>query len=218
MFRPGRILGLVVLGLLVYGAFYAGPSGGPGEGDFDPQVVALAEADAWRSVVVHEDVSVYFSMISMVREQHRYSWFRAAQAGFYLGRATLAFAGLHTKFERVLPDLEAAATIQKDWTHATFKPEVVARAQLDWWVALKLPNLNTTDQVSSAMAQEYAIRYNLNSDKLNTAALRRAEAIQLRDAGGTDPDWPEITRVLDDSYRALASALKERRPARTRAQ
>jgi hypothetical protein len=39
------------------------------------------------------------------------------------------------------------------------------------------------------------------------ASILRARAGKLRDDGGTDADWPEVSRLLHESYRRLRADL-----------
>jgi hypothetical protein len=54
-------------------------------------------------------------------EQYRYSWAKAATAAFYLARAAQRFSNLRSGYEVVLPDLERAYAIARDWTSASFE-------------------------------------------------------------------------------------------------
>jgi len=208
MFRPARLITILILTLVIYAAFFATPVGVRAEGNFDPDAVAAQEVEIWKAEKGHSDFSLYLGAIVMLREQERYSWFRAVQAGFYLGRAMNTFIDLHTRYERVLPDLEDAAQIQKDWMHATFDPAAVARAQLNWWVTRRMPNLNSVDSVSQLMAEEYGLRYHLGADRMMAAATLRTQALDERDEGGIDPPWPTISKRLAESYRALSTAIQ----------
>jgi hypothetical protein len=208
MFSPGRILLVAALAAVVYFGWFAAPAGPRAEGEFDPETVAASEVAAWQALQGREDFSVYFNVMQMLREQHRYTWFKAAEAGFALGRATNTFVNLHGHYDRVLPDLTDAAAIQKDWGAASYDPAAVAKAQLTWWVARRLPNQNSLDDVSRLIAEEYALRYEISPEQASDAALRRAEAVQLLDSGGIDPDWRTIQKDLEDSYRALHGAIQ----------
>ena len=98
MFSFGRLVTLAVLGLLVFVGFYHLPSGGHTDGQFDAQKLAVAEVDLWKAAKIQDEFSIYTSSVVMLREQHRYSWFRAAQAGFYMARAVSTFATLKTRY------------------------------------------------------------------------------------------------------------------------
>ena len=166
MLRPGRLVLIVALLLIVYTGFFATPTGGRAEGAFDPDAVASREAAVWRALGSGEDFYVFFGLVAQFREQERYTWFRAVQTGFYTARAMTTFAGVHSHYEQVLPDLEDAATIERDWMGATFNPAEVSRAELNWWQSRRTRDFNTVDAVSSLMAEEYGLRYQMDADRL----------------------------------------------------
>jgi len=211
MFSPGRLLSTAFLAACVYGLFFAVPPGLRAEGQFDASRLAAQEIDVWKATRGHEEFGVYIALVPMLREQYRYSWFRAGQAAYYLARAKTTFVDMRTRYERVLPDLEDAATIERDWMAASFSPSAVARAELDWWVTRRLPNLNGADQVAALIAQDYALRYQVPAGAMMDAAARRAYAQDLADQGGNDPNWAAVTKALTESYQALYRALNRSR-------
>jgi hypothetical protein len=213
MLRPFRLLMLAALAALVYAGFFWVPTHPAPDGAFDAGPVATHEAAAWQAVRARQDFAVYFNFVQMLRERHRYTWFRALESGFYLSRATNTFAGLHTRYERVLPDLETVAGIEKAWHKASFDPVAVARAELNWWVTRRMQNLNTVDQIAALIAEELALRYPRAGGGVVDATNLRAQAVKLLDEGGVDPDWPTITKLLTQSYRALGGALSPARAA-----
>ena len=214
MFSFGRLLTIMTLGLVVYVGFYAVPPGEPGDGHFDPEALARDEVAVWQAVQGREDFGVFFSLVPMEREAHRYSWFRAAQASFYMARAQTTFAELRGRYERVLPDLEDAAALHKAWVKGSFDAPAVARAQLDWWVTRRMPNLNSIDQIAPLIAREYALRYQVTESQAADAAFRRAQAMQLFDADGADPRIAAITKLLAESHASLQESILQPRRAR----
>jgi hypothetical protein len=207
MFRPFRLIMIALLAGAVYSAFFWIPAHPAPDGVFDARYVAAQETASWQAVRAKQEFAVYFNVVRMLREQHRYTWFRAAQAGFYLTRATTTFANLHSRYEQVLPDLEAAATIEKDWRHETFDPADAARAQLNWWVARKRRDTNTVDRIGALIVEEYSVRYPRSGGGTSEAAFQRAQALKLMEEGGIDPDWTQVSSLLTQSYRALGLAL-----------
>jgi hypothetical protein len=188
------------------------PPGTRAEGRFDPIAAAEHEVAAWRALKAREEFGVYLNLMFALREQNRYSWFRAAQAAYHLGRATTTFADMTTRYERALPDLEAAAGIEKDWTNTSSDPIAVARAQLTWWVTARMPQGGGVERVAPLVAEEYELRYRISAGRMMDAALRRAQATEMY-LVGPDPDWKGITLVLTESYRSLQRALSQaRRP------
>jgi hypothetical protein len=206
MLRPFRLLMLAVLALLVYWGFFMIPHDDRDETAFDPVVLGEQETDVWRAAQAHDEFAVFPSVVLMLREQHRFSWFRAAQASYYLSRATIRFVDMRTSFQRVLPDLQAAAEVEQAWKQADFSPIDAAGAQMNWWALTKNPNQRGSDLISSLIADDFAIRYETQPGDMLASARYRAEAIRMRDTN-TDPDWQAIRQQLVESYRALQAAL-----------
>jgi hypothetical protein len=174
---------------------------------FDPDRLADLEVRMWQAYYAKERIRLFGLLVTMLREQRRYSWALATREGFHLARAAATFGDLRGGYDRVLPDLEAAYTMARDWTGAHYDPAAVARAELAWWVARRIPGQNSAEQVGRVMAEEYALLYETTPDRVAQAALLRAEAGALRDDQAEHPDWDTIHRLLDASYRALLAAV-----------
>jgi hypothetical protein len=214
MLRPVRLVMLAALGLLVYMGFYSVPGSNASESAFDPDTMASHEVAVWQAALAHNEYAAYTNVALMQRELHRFSWFRAAQSSYHLARAVTQFVNMTNRYERVMPDLVASATIEKEYKDATFDPQAVARAELNWWITNKNPNLGSTDDVAALMAEDYALRYNARMGSFLAAARYRAEAVKLRDQGKVDPDWDSIRKLLAESYRAMKLALEQGRNRR----
>ena len=208
MFRPFRLIMLALLALGVYAGFFQVPSDKPGVAEFDPVVVAKREVEAWQAARAHEEVGAFVAHVLQARELHRYSWFRAAQVGLDMARTTTRFLDLRARYERVLPNLEAVAEVEKGWKKLDYNSADVARMQLNWMVTARLPNLNDTNEIASQMAEEYGMRYGMRSDQMFTPAASRAQAFKLMITSTTDPDWHGITELLIESYASLQKTLQ----------
>lgn len=210
--RPFRLVMLAALGLLIYAVFFAAPQSVDGE-LFDPAEVAEHEVALWQATRAGQEYGVYLSVMMHERALNRYTWFRAAQVAFYLGRATQDFVGIDRRFERVLPAFEAAAAVERNWRDASFEPTEVARARLNWWIARKQPGSNNLEYVADRLAEEYALRYGISAGRAMEPASLRGEAVLACDRSGVDPDWPALTRMLTASYAALERAMRDTRTA-----
>jgi hypothetical protein len=215
MVRPFRLLMIAALAMLIYMGFFAVPGNMRSETAFNPDELAARELAVWQSAQARDEFGTLLNTTLMLREQYRYPWARAGQASYYLGRATVQFVDFRTRFERVLPDLEDAAAVEKSWRQARFDPKVVARAQLNWMATSRMPTLNNTEDVAALMAEEYGLRYDLDPGNFLTAATYRAEAIKVRDESKVDPDWPTIKRLLVESYRSLHQSIQDGRTRQT---
>lgn len=174
---------------------------------FNPTRLADLEVRMWQAYYAKEKTRLFGLLVTMLHEQYHYSWATAAREGFHLARAAAMFGDLNGHYDVVLPDLETAYATAKSWLGAGFDPHAVARAELAWWVARRMPGQNSPAQVGSLMADEYALLYETPRDRVLTAALLRAEAAAMRDAEAARPDWDTIGRLLQESYRDLLAGL-----------
>lgn len=177
---------------------------------FDATRMADLELAMWQAYYAKSRVRLFAHLVTMLHEQYHYSWAGATREGFHLARAAATFGDLRGNYEVVLPDLEHAYGQARDWMHAGFDPHAVARAELAWWVARRVPGENSAEHVGRLMAEEYALLYEAPIERVARAALLRAEAGKLRDEEATRPDWEEIRSLLRESYRALLVGLTER--------
>ncbi len=173
--------------------------------------MADLELGMWQAYYRKERVHLFALLVTMLHEQNRYPWAKAVRSGYHLARAAAVFGDARSGYESVLPDLETAYTITRDWNHAGFDPHQVAQAELAWWIARRRPGRNSSDTVGALIADEYALLYEVPRDTVAGAAALRAEAAALRDRGGAAADWPTIGGLLRDSYRQLHAALAVRR-------
>jgi hypothetical protein len=175
---------------------------------FDPDRVAALELDMWQAYYAKQNVRLFRGLVTLLHEQNRYSWARAGQAGFHLARAAARFGNLRADYQTVLPDLERAYAIQKAWVGAGYDPAAVARAELAWWVARRMPGENSAEQVGALIADENALLYEVPRARVLGASILRARAGKLRDDGGDQADWDEVHRLLRQSYRDLHAGVQ----------
>jgi hypothetical protein len=200
---------IVLAVLLAFGVGFAvtPPRGPRSMRHFNPARLAALEVGMWQAYYSKERVRLFTLLVTMLREQYRYSWATATVEAFHLARAAATFGDLRGGYEVVLPDLEAAYSTAKAWTQAGFDPRAVARAELAWWVARRVPGQNSPDHVAALIAEEYALLYETRREAVAGAARLRAEAAAMRDAEAEHPDWDTIGQLLHQSYRDLLFAL-----------
>ena len=205
-----RFLGILTAALLTVVLYVAlaAPSGPRSLRVFDPDRLAALELDMWQAYYARENVRLFRGLVVSLHEQCRYPWLKAGIVAFHLARAAATFGTARDHYERVLPDLEAAYTIERDWVHGTFDPAAVARAELAWWVARRVPGRNSADQIGALIADEDALLYEVPRERVMPSALLRARAGRLRDDGGDHADWPAVRALLVQSYRSLHAALQ----------
>ncbi len=197
---------VVACAVLAY-VVLAPPSGPRSLRHFDADRMADLELRMWQAFYAKERGYLFRLLVTLLHEQYQYSWWTATVEGFHLARAAATFGDATGNYEVVLPDLEAAYSEAKDWLHAGFDPRAVARAELAWWVARRIPGQNSPAQVGALMADEYAMLYEAPRERVARAALLRAEAAALRDAEAARPDWNTIGELLRRSYADLLAGL-----------
>jgi hypothetical protein len=208
--RRSRRWVFLILFLVAAAVAYAvtvSPSGPRSLRRFDPPRLANLELRMWQAYYAKENVRLFGLLVVMLREQYRYSWATATREAYHLARAAASFGSATGNYDVVLPDLEAAYTTARDWLHASFDPTAVARAELAWWVARRMPGQNSPDHVGALIATEYGLLYDMPPAAVLEAGTLRAEAAALRDSQQGDPDWVTIERLLLESYRELAAAV-----------
>jgi len=204
--KRALIVALVVL--VALGGYVATPPSGPRSMRmFNADRMADLELRMWKAYYAKEKVRLFRLLVTMLHEQYRYSWAIATIEGFHLARAAATFGDARNHYEVVLPDLEAAYSRAREWMHAGFDPRAVARAELAWWVARRIPGQNSAAQVGNLMADEYSMLYEAPRERVARAAQLRAEAAALRDAEAGSPEWTAIEGLLRESYRDLLAAL-----------
>ena len=202
---------LAILALFTVGAAYvlgAAPSGPRSLRQFDPDRTAALELDMWQAYYAKDKVRLFRVLVTLLHEQNRYSWGRAIQAGFYLARAASTFSEIRSDYEQVLPDLERAYAIERDWLKAGFDPAAVARAELAWWVARRVPGQDSPENVGRLIAVENGLLYEVPTQTVLSASVLRARAGRLRDEGGDRADWPQVSALLHQSFRELHAAVQ----------
>jgi len=206
-FRPAFLVASGIVAAFALAFVLTPPRGPRSLRQFDADRLASLETRMWQAYYARERGRLFGLLVTLLHEQYHYSWATAAVEGFHLARAASTFAELKDHYEVVLPDLEAAYGKVRAWTGATFDARAVARAELAWWEARRMPGKNSAEQVGQLIAEEYALLYESSPPAMAAAGLLRAQAGALRDAQVAHPDWPRIARLLQESYRELRLAL-----------
>src|SRR5690348_1440571 len=154
--RVALLVLILLIGAGTYAAAFVAPPCPHALNQFDPDRTADLEVDMWKVYYDHDDTRLFMDLVTLLHEQNRYPWGKACVAAYHLARAASAFSESHTGYELLLPDLESAYAIAKDWTHASFDPAAVAKAELAWWVARRIPAQSSPDIVGGLIADENA--------------------------------------------------------------
>jgi len=182
---------------------------------FDPARLARLELRMWQAYYRRQPVRLFGLLVLANREQAHVSWPRAVLAAVWLARGAAGFGRSTGDYDRFLPDIERG--YRALGLPATVHVAEVARRELRWWVVRREIGLSSGEAAGAAIAALYAAVYGVPEASVAEAGRLRGLAAEVRDRGATaDPEgpagpgrayWPEVGRLLRDSYRSLRGAL-----------
>lgn len=185
--------------------------------DFDPDELARLETRMWKAYYRRQPARLFLQLIRALRAQAHVSWPRALKASLLLTRAAAGFARSTGDYDRFAPDIVRGYRTLGLPDHVDV--EAVARHELRWWVVRREIGLSAGTAAGDAITDLYAALYDIERGRVAEAGRLRGLAAEVRDRGaGDDPDgpagsgaayWPEVARLLRDSYRSLRAALDE---------
>jgi hypothetical protein len=183
--------------------------------DFDPDELARIETRMWKAYYRRQPARLFLLLVQALRAQARVTWVRALRASLLLTRAAAGFARSSGDYERFAADIGRAYRMLGLPEHVD--AEAVARNELRWWVVRREVGLAAGEAAGDAIADLYASLYDVPRELVAEAGRLRGLAAEIRDRGAhEDPNgaagagtayWPEVARLLRDSYRSLRAAL-----------
>jgi hypothetical protein len=184
--------------------------------DFDPDELARLETRMWKAYYRRQPARLFGLLVQAIREQARVSWARAFAGSLLLTRAAAGFARSTGDYERFAPDIGRAYRMLHLPDHVD--AEAVARHELRWWVVRREIGLAAGQAAGDSITDLYATLYDLPRERVAEAGRLRGLATEVRDRGAADdPEgsagrgaayWPEVARLLRDSYRSLRASLE----------
>jgi hypothetical protein len=182
---------------------------------FDADALARLETRMWKAYYRRQPARLFGWLILALREQAHVSWPRALVASLALARAAAGFSRASGDYERFVPDIVRAYRLLG--LPDRIDADEVARRELRWWVVRREIGLAAGSAAGDAITTLYAAIYGVDEALVADAGRLLGMAAEVRDRGAVDdPDgargagrayWPEVARLLRDSYRSLASAL-----------
>lgn len=182
---------------------------------FDPDRLARLELRAWKAYYRREPVKLFGLLVMANHEQAHASWPRALLAAFYLARGAYGFARADGDYDRFAPDITRG--YRTLGLPAGVDAHEVARRELRWWVVRREIGLAAGDEAGKAITALYSALYRRSEEQVAEAGQLRGMAAEVRDreaaqdsegpTGAGTAYWPQVARLLRDSYRSLHSAL-----------
>lgn len=183
---------------------------------FDAHRLAALETRMWKAYYRRQPARPFGLLVLALREQEHASWPRALAAAALLSRAAVRFASATGDYERFARDIERGYRVLG--LPGAVDVAEVARWELRWWVVRREIGLAAGEAAGDAIAHVYAALYNVPLSRVAEAGRLRGMAAEVRDRGAAaDPDgpagagrgyWPDVARLLRESYRSLRAGLE----------
>ena len=183
--------------------------------DFDPDRMAALETRMWKAYYRKQPLRLFGLLVLGLREQAGASWPRALAASVFLTKAAAGFARTRGDYDRFAPDIARGYRILGLGGGSDL--DEVARWELRWWVVRREIGLAAGEAAGDAITKLYAALYDVPAERVAEAGRLRGVAAEVRDRGAAaDPDgatglgrayWPEVAKLLQDSYRSLKAAI-----------
>ena len=190
--------------------------------DVDPDELARLELGMWKATTRRQPARLFGLLVLAERAQAGVSLPRALLAAVWLTRAAVGFARATGDYERYAASIARGYRVLRLPDHVDI--DEIARRELRWWVVRREIGLAAGTAAGDAITRLYAELYDLPEERVAEAGRLRGLAAEVRDRGATaDPEgpkaagrayWPEVARLLRESYRCLRRALDDAPPTR----
>ena len=183
--------------------------------EFDPDEVARLETAMWRSYYEKHRGRLFNQLTELLRTQYHMPTLRANLVALYATKAAFVFKDgkQRSDYEKALPDLVKFYTAVHELGDIPFDVDRAARLELEWWIIHRQRAQHKPGDLDKALAELQAEIYRVPVERLLEHGRLRAEAMTIRDTkaesgGVTEEDWARINKLLRESWRSLAKAVK----------
>ena len=169
----------------------------------------------WKAYYRRQPARLFGNLVLGLHEQARAGWPRAIASAVLLTRAAVGFSRASDGYDRFAPDIVRGYRLLGLPDHVDV--ETVAREELRWWVVRREIGLAAGKAAGETIGRLYAAFYDVPFELVAEAGHLRGMAAEVRDRGATDdPEgprgrgdayWPEVDRLLRQSYRSLSEAV-----------
>ena len=201
---------VALLSVLVMAALYVFIPRHANLASFDPKAMGQLETAMWRHYYEKRYVALARDLYDTARLEQGFSPWDSVRIAFAAASAAGTFQPTTSRSaaEKALPSLETyfgllarAAPVKVDVGDA-------ARTELAWWQARR--EAVPPEEYGLMIARVTSLLYGVSGEDVQRAGILRAQAMDYRDAHGTnmtEGDWATIAEALQRSYAMLKAAL-----------
>jgi hypothetical protein len=183
--------------------------------EFDADEVARLETAMWRSYYEKQRVRLFNEMTELLRTQYHMTPVKSNVVAYYAANAAFVFkeGRQRSDYEKALPDLITFYNYLHNTSDVDFDVYKVSKLELEWWIIHRERAKHAPGDLDRALAELQAAIYNVPVERLMEHGRLRAEAMTIRDTkaeqgGVTEADWARINELLRQSWRSLATAVR----------
>ena len=211
----GLLAGLLLLGAVLAVRVATEPSGSRLD-RFSPEDMATLEQQAWQAYYERRWPTLFLTLFRVTREQFGLSAWQSLHATVVATRAQVVFGREGDAGGKAEADMRRFYELVREAGGGRYDPARAASAEVDWWVVHRhRADYPDTTALVEALAELYAVVYQIPVEAGRPAAKHRARAMEVSDRwvrDGRDSNSPllaEIRAELLESYRALKVAITE---------
>jgi hypothetical protein len=207
--RLRRLLGAVVAAAAVAAAYVAIPR----RADltrFSPSAMARLETAMWRHYYEQRYPALLLDLYEAARREQGFSPLDSARIALAAARAAKSFqpSTSRAQAEAAIPYLVGYFQLLAPAAPVAVPVEETARTELAWWQARR--EAVAPEQYGAIIARVSTLIYGVDNADIRRSGIIRAQAMDYRDAHGTDmtaADWAAIEDRLQVAYGLLKQAV-----------
>lgn len=176
--------------------------------------IARNEVQVWKAYYKQDVEGIKQSVSKFLQDQYRVI-LNSDMIDVYT-RAVFVFAKTDQKASQevyqktVFPLLSEAFKTIRSGSSLSFNPDLLAQAELAWWVARRQDESCNVENVGQLMQESYRLLYGGKREDYARTSLLRAMAARYRDLshdtfseGIKEEDWTTVETILVRAYQAL---------------
>lgn len=181
---------------------------------FDPDRVAYFEANGWRAYYDRKWLKVLRLIVALSQEQFRIPFPISLLAGYYITRATMAWAPVDHDVRRAHYFYDKFYRLARRYSGLTFDPSRVADLEMRYNdVHRRLVGNPDKSEFVTTMVELHTVLFGLSPERARESAVLRVEAantvdrITSKQSTDVEGDWQKLEEQLRECYRSLQREL-----------